>query len=111
MQNIRSTRTQQNIGNTKQAKNNEYGDSRIIVEKLPKEGRKSFWVPDIPHNLMAECELVDSGFSVHLYQHGFEIEYEVKTLYRGWQDKTSRLWRMGLNSEGENRITPYTATE
>ena len=65
MQNIRSTRTQQNIWNTKQANNNDYGDSQVIVEKLLKEEIKAFWV--------AECELVNAGCSVKLYQHGCEL--------------------------------------
>ena len=111
MQKSRSTRTQHNIGNTKQANNNDYGYSRVIVEKNTEGSKKTFWVTDIPHNLIAACELVNAGCSVHLYQHECEIEYEGGTLYPGWRDKPSRLRIMGLNYEGENIITPYTAPE
>ena len=83
----------------------------ILLEKLTEEARKDFRVPDIPHNLIAACELVNAGCSVHLYQHECEIEYEGGTLYPGWRDKPSRLRIMGLNYEGENIITPYTAPE
>ena len=32
----------------------------LILKKLPKAARKAFRVTDIPHNLIAVCELVDA---------------------------------------------------
>jgi hypothetical protein len=80
----------------------------LLLAKLPKAARRAFRVPDIPHNLMAGAELVDAGCSLHLYKTYGEIEYEGETLYRGWRDKPTRLWRFDLSSKGGNRITPYT---
>ena len=68
-------------------------------------------MPDIPHNLIAACELVDAGCGVHIYKHSAEIEFEGETLYRGWRDKPSRLWRFSLTSKGEKRSTPPTDPE
>ena len=76
----------------------------LMLKKLPKSARKAFRVPDIPHNLIVAC-----GF--HLYKHSAEIEFEGETLYRGWRDKTSRLWRFNLTSKGEKRSTPPTDPE
>ena len=39
----------------------------LLLKKLPKAARKSFRVPDIPHNLIAACELVDAGCGFHMY--------------------------------------------
>ena len=60
---------------------------------------------DGPHNLIAACELADAGCGVHLYKHSAEIEFERETLYRGWRDKNSRLWKFSLTSKGEKRST------
>ena len=83
----------------------------LLLSKLPEEAREAFRVPDIPHNLISACELVNTGYSIHFNKHGCEIEFEGKTLYRGWRDKASRLWRIALTSDGGDRITPYTAPE
>ena len=53
----------------------------LMLKKLPKSTRKAFRVPDIPHNLISACELVDAGCGVHLYKHSAEIEFEGETLY------------------------------
>ena len=83
----------------------------LLLSKLPEEAREAFRAPDIPHNLIAACELVDAGCSIHFYKHGCEIEFEGETLYRGWRDTATRLWRIALTSEGGERLTPYTAPE
>ena len=67
--------------------------------------------PDTPHNLIAACELADAGCGVHMYKNSAEIELEEETLYRGWRDKTSRLWRFSLTSKVERRSTPPTDSE
>ena len=46
-----------------------------------------------------------------MYKHSEEIEFEGETLYRGWRDKTSRLWRFSLTSKGVKRSTPPTDPE
>jgi hypothetical protein len=79
----------------------------LVLAKLPKAARRAFRVPDIPHNLIAGAELVDAGCGLHLYKTYGEIEYEGETLYRGWRDKPTRLWRFDLTSKG-GRITPTT---
>ena len=38
----------------------------LFLKRLPKEARKDFWVPDIPHNIIAACKLVDARCRVHL---------------------------------------------
>ena len=83
----------------------------LLLKKLPKGARETFRVPDTPHNLIAACEPVDAGYGVHLYKHSAEIEFEGETLYRGWRDKPSRLWRVSLTSKGEKRSTPPNDTE
>ena len=71
----------------------------LLLKKLPEAARKAFRVPEIPHNLIAACELFDAGCGVHMYKHSVEIEFEGETLYRGWRDKPSRLWRFSLTSK------------
>ena len=80
----------------------------LLLSNLPEEAREAFIVPVIPHKLIAACELVDAGCSIHFYKHGCKIEFEGETLNRGWQDKATRLWRIALTSEGGGRLTPYT---
>ena len=82
------------------------GTLELDLRKLPAKARTAYRVPDIPHNLIAAAELVDAGCGVHLYKHHCEVEYNGETLYRGWRDKASRLWRMLITSKGGNRITP-----
>ena len=41
----------------------------LLLKKLTKAARKAFRVPDIPHNLIADCELVDAVCGIHLYKH------------------------------------------
>ena len=47
----------------------------LMLKKLPKAARKAFRVPDIPHNLIAACELVDARCGVQMYKHSAEIEF------------------------------------
>ena len=64
------------------------------MKKLPQAAKKAYRVNEIPHNIMimTTAELCDTGCDVHLYKHDTEIEYEGKTLYRGWRDyKPSRF--------------------
>ena len=42
---------------------------KLLLKKLPEAARKAFRVPEIPHNLITACELVDAGCGVHLYKH------------------------------------------
>ena len=41
----------------------------LMLKKLPKATRKAFRVPDTHPNLIAACELADTGCGVHLYKH------------------------------------------
>ena len=83
----------------------------LLLNKLPEAARKEFRVPDTPHNLIAACEIVDARCGFHIYKHSAEILFEVETLYWGWRDKPSRLWRFSLTSKGEKRSTPPTDPE
>ena len=55
----------------------------LLLNKLPISARRVFRVPDIPHNLIAAAELIDAGCEIYLHRHGFGIEYEGETLYKG----------------------------
>ena len=35
----------------------------------------------------------------------------MEKLYRGWRDKSTRLWRFDITLKGGNRVTPDTAPE
>ena len=49
---------------------------------------------------------------MHLYRTGFDIDYKGETLYKGWRERTSRLWRMNLDDNCGNRLTlDYDADE
>ena len=78
----------------------------LRLKKLPMKCRRAFRVDSIPHNLVAVSELVDGGCSVHMYWWGFDIDYEGETIYKGWREGGSRLFRMNLNDTGGKRITP-----
>ena len=43
---------------------------------------------------------------MYLYKTGFGIDYEEETLYKGWQECGSRLWRMNLESDSGSQLTP-----
>ena len=76
------------------------------MKKLPQAAKRAYRVKETPHNIMTEAELCDAGCGVHLYKHDVEIEYEGETLYRGWRDKPSHLWRFNINPTDGNRLTP-----
>ena len=78
----------------------------LRLNKLPLKARRAFRVDSIPHNLVAVSELVDAGCSVHMFWWGFNINYEGETIYIGWRERRSRLFRMSLNNTRGNRVTP-----
>ena len=83
----------------------------LLLNKLPRQARRAFRVPDIQHNLIACAELIDAGCSVYLHKHGCEIEYEGEVLYKGWRDTVNRLWRISLAPDATHRVTPHTNPE
>ena len=83
----------------------------LLLAKFPKAARRAFRIPSITHNLVAVSELCDAGCTVYFHKHGVEIEYEGEVVGRGWRDKTTRLWRVPLISEGVGRVTPHTPPE
>ena len=83
----------------------------LLLKKLPPDARRAFRVPNVPHNLIAAAELADAGCHIHLHKHGCSILYEGECLYRGWRDIPTNLWRMPLNPDGGNRITPLEDKE
>ena len=83
----------------------------LLLRKLPPKARRAFRVSKIPHNLVSAAELADAGCGIHLHKHGFEITYEGECLYRGWRDIPTRLWRMHLNPDSGNRLTPLVDEE
>jgi hypothetical protein len=78
----------------------------LKLKKPPSASRRAFRMNNIHHNFVAVSKLVDAGCSVHMYFWGFEIDYEGETIYKGWREKGSRLFRMDLNDTRKNRITP-----
>ena len=78
----------------------------LRLKKLPYAAKRAFLVKDMPQNLVAVSELVDSGCSVHMYFWGFGIDYEGETIYKGWRERGSRLFRMNLDETGGSMITP-----
>ena len=65
--------TNKTLGNPKKSAIVTTETLELLLKKLPEAAKKAFRVPDIPHNLIAACELVDSGCGVHLYKHSAEI--------------------------------------
>ena len=80
----------------------------LILQNLPSASRRAFRVPEIPHNLIADSKLANSGCGIHLYKHYGKIDYEGETLYRGWHDQSTRCWRFDLTSNSGGRLTPHT---
>ena len=74
----------------------------LPMKKMSQAAKRVYRVKKILLNIMTATELCDAGCSVHLYKHDAEIEYQGKTLYRGWRDKHSRLWRYIINPDGGN---------
>ena len=83
----------------------------LEMTKLPSQARTAYKVPKLPHNIISGAELVDAGCQLHLDKHGAEIEYEGETLYKGWRDQPSRLWRFNITPDEGNRITPLLDEE
>ena len=67
------------------------------MEKIPPAARRAFRIDNIPHNLVAASELVDARYGIYLHRTGFGINYEGETLYKGWQERGSILFRMNLD--------------
>ena len=83
----------------------------LLFTNFPKAARQDFRVPNITNNIVAVSELCDAGCNVHFHKHGAEIEFESEIIGQGWRNKSTRLWRVPLTSEGGDRITPYTPPE
>ena len=80
----------------------------LILTKFPKMAQRAFWVPNIINNIVAFSKLCDSGWNVYFNKHGVEIEFEGEIIGQGWREKSKKLWRVPLTSEGGGRITPDT---
>ena len=80
----------------------------LRLRKLPEKARKAFRVADVPHNLVAVATLVDAGCSVHIYDWGFDVEYNGETIYKGWREGKSNLFKMTLEDDGTERVIPET---
>ena len=76
------------------------------MNKLPERARTGFTVEELPHNLLSGPELVDAGCSIYLNKYLGEIELEGETLYRGWRDQGTRLWRFNIDPNDGNRLIP-----
>ena len=76
------------------------------MNKLPSKARTAYTVPGLPENIIAGAELVDAGCKLHLDEHLAEIELEGKTLYRGWRDRPTRLWRFNIDPNDGRTLTP-----
>ena len=74
-QEIRNPGDKQNPGQPKQVYNCDNRNPRVTIEETPRSHKKGIRVPDIPHNLITGCELVDAECGVHLYKHSAEIEF------------------------------------
>ena len=63
---------------------------------------------DVPHNLVAVATFVDKGCSLHMYYWGFEVDYNGETIYKGWREPNSKLFKMSLVDDGTERVVPET---
>ena len=80
----------------------------LRLRKLPAQAREAFRVKDVPHNLVAVATLVDAGCSVHMYYWGFDVDYNGETIYKGWREPNTKLFKMSLSDDGTERIVPET---
>jgi len=78
----------------------------LLLPKLPQPARKGYTVPHLTNNLVSVAELCDAGCTVFFHMHGVDINSEGVTIGQGWRDKPSRLWRIPLTSEGDEKISP-----
>ena len=49
---------------------------------------------------MAVATLVDAGCSMHMYYWVFEVDYNEETIYKGWREQKSKLFKMSLVDDG-----------
>ena len=80
----------------------------LCLKKLPQKAREAFRVDNVPHNLVAVATIVDAGCSVHMYDWGFNIDYNGETIYKGWREQKSNLFQMSLLDDGTQRVVPET---
>ena len=78
----------------------------LLMNKLPPPAKVAFTVPGIPHNILSGPELVDAGCALYLDKYMAEIDYEGETIYRGWRDKPSRLWKFDIDPNDGKSILP-----
>ena len=73
---------------------------QLRLKRLPEKAREAFRVAEVPHNLVAVATLVDADCSVHMYYWGFEVDYNGETIYKGWREPNSKLFKMSLTDDG-----------
>ena len=78
----------------------------LLMNKLPEAAKVAFTVPGIPNNILAGAELVDAGCTLYLDKYMAEIDYEGETIYRGWRDRPSRLWKFDIDPNDGKSILP-----
>ena len=76
------------------------------MRKLPPAARTAHEVLGLPHNILLGAELVDAGCILHLDKYMAEIELEGETLYKGFRDRPTRLWKICIDPNDGNRIMP-----
>ena len=65
----------------------------LRLKNLPKKAHEAFRVDGVSRNLVAVPTLVDAGCSVHMYHWGFEVDYNEETIYKGWREPNSKLFK------------------
>ena len=78
----------------------------IFSTSSTQKARQALRVGRVPHNLVVVATLVDAGCSVHFYHWGFNIEYNGKTIYKGWRDPKTKLFQMIITDDGTPNIVP-----
>ena len=78
----------------------------LLMNKLPEAAKVAFTVPGIPNNILAGAELVDAGCTLYLDKYMAEIDFEGETIYRGWRDRPSRLWKFDIDPNDGKTILP-----
>jgi len=78
----------------------------LHLNKLPPQARIAHRSPGISNNLLAASELADAGCELFFHSTGCEVTYNGEIILRGWRDPSTKLWRVSLNPDGGNNITP-----
>ncbi|KAL7475324.1 hypothetical protein ACHAW6_001245 [Cyclotella cf. meneghiniana] len=84
--------------------------ARLSLPKLPQSSKQAYHIPGLTNNLLSAAILSDAGCELFFYQTRCDVSYNGEIILRRWQDPTTRLRQVSLQTTDGPNIVPHDAS-